>query len=120
MSPVHGNYPRPPLVAHRPLPFAERSVSSTLREIFKVSSKTPLVHLGLEHILKENSLVLKFISFFHLIEMLSFQMIPLLSPVWTQQLFFIDDILKNFVDTNKMNVLFRLAMANLSEMQKSK
>lgn len=52
--------------------------------------------------------------------MLSFQMIALLSRVWTQQLFFIDDILKNFVHTNKMNVLFRLAMANLSEMQKSK
>lgn len=43
-----------------------------------------------------------------------------LSSVWTHQHFFIDDILKKFVHTNKMNVLFRLAMANLSEIQKSK
>lgn len=56
-----------------------------------------------------------------LIEMLCFQMntSSALSPVWTHQHFFIADILRNFVHTNKMNVLFRLAMANLSEMQKS-
>lgn len=62
------------------------------------------------------------ITSFILIEMLSFQMntSSVLSSVWTHQHFFIDDILKKFVHTNKMNVLFRLAMANLSEIQKSK
>lgn len=95
-----------------------------LSEVFRVSTKTTLVHLGLEHVLKGSStFFLNIFTSFILIEMLCFQMnassaSSALSPVWTRQHFFVDGILKNFVHTNKMNVLFRLAMANLSEMQK--